>query len=171
VLAGTAVEAHESGAVHTNWTEGTVKRIAWKSWKEDILAPKTNVLLEIFGKYRTDHERKLKQVESFAKALSVSSEKLTVASYDTSENYLPPGAFSRERFASHSEWYWIPAGGGSPTKLAKPKKDASIEKVIRFLKSQAHSSGVEFTMDEMELVEPPESPAQPEEVEAPKSEL
>eukprot|EP00439_Symbiodinium_sp_Y106_P038532 s1115_g4.t1 len=81
-----------------------------------------DVLLVIFGKYQNGHESKSNEVENLARVLEPYAAKLTVASYDTAENYLPP-EFHRDRFASYSEWYWISASGDAPKKLPKPKKD------------------------------------------------
>jgi len=44
VLAGEWPEAHESEVPQTNWTEGTVKKVTWKSSNE-LLAPVTPLLL------------------------------------------------------------------------------------------------------------------------------
>lgn len=135
VLAGTIKESHESGPLHSNWTKGEVKRIVWRSFDE-IKTPKTNLLLEIYGKYRVGHEAKLKEVENLAAVLEPFSEVLTVASYDTAENHLPREEFDRDKYASHTEWYWIPVSG-SPAKLVKPKRDAPMKKVLNFVSSQA----------------------------------
>jgi len=134
VLAGNIPEAHESGMIHSNWTKGEVKRFVWRSFQE-LKSPQTNLLLEIYGRYRTNHEVKSKEVENLAQVLQPYAEHVTVAGYDTADNYLP-AEFPREKYASHSEWYWIPVGG-SATKLSKPKKDASVKKVLQFLTSQA----------------------------------
>jgi len=104
-------------------------------------------LLEVFGKYRSDHEEKVMEAEVLAKVLEPFSETLTVGSYDTTENYLPAGEFAREEFASHAEWYWVPAGGGDIKKLSKPKKDPSMKKVVQFLKAQA--SGMDINVEEV----------------------
>jgi len=141
VLAGTVEESHESGPIHANWTKGEVKRVVWKSFQEDLKRPETDVLLVIFGKYRNGHESKSNEVENLARVLEPYAAKLTVASYDTAENYLPP-EFHRDRFASYSEWYWISASGDAPKKLPKPKKDPPMKKVIQFLVSQAPSLGI-----------------------------
>lgn len=135
VLAGNIPEAHESGVIHSNWTKGEVKRFVWRSFQE-LKRPQTNLLLEIYGRYRANHEVKSKEVENLAQVLQPFTEHVTVAGYDTAENYLPPEEFPREKYASHSEWYWIPVAG-SATKLSKPKKDASMKKVLQFLTSHA----------------------------------
>lgn len=136
VLAGTVEPSHESGAVHRNWTKGTVKNVVWNSFKEDVETPETNVLLEISGKYRMDNDKKHTEVDNLATALVHFAESITVKRLDTSENWLP-STFTRQKFSSDTEWYWIPAKGGVPKKLTKPKKDASMKKVIQFLKAEA----------------------------------
>lgn len=58
VLAGTVEASHESGAVHSSWTKGTVKNVVWNSFTEDVETPETNALLEIYSKYRMDNDKK-----------------------------------------------------------------------------------------------------------------
>lgn len=136
VLAGTWPEAHESGPPQANWSAGQVKQIVWKTYKE-ISLPSKPLLLEVYGKYRSEHEKKAKETENLAKALEPFADKVTVASYDTSDNYAA-SEFKREKYSSDTNWYWVPAASGQerpPVKqLMKPKKDAPIKKVMEFLK-------------------------------------
>lgn len=137
VLAGTWPQAHESGPVQTNWTEGKLKKLAWKSYNE-IRSPEKPVLLEIHGKYRQEHERKAKEAEHLASTVheSEAGKSFVVASLDTSDNYVPPEDFKRDKYSSDTEWYWVTKGSDPlhPTvkKLMKPKKDAPIKNVIEF---------------------------------------
>merc|ERR1719234_2495729 len=107
---------------------GVVKKIAWKTYK-DITSPEKPLLLEVYSKYRSDNEKRVTQVENLAKVLEPHAGLFTVASYDTSENYLPQTEFKREKYSSDTEWYWVPSkpgsGGERPPmkKLMKPKKD------------------------------------------------
>lgn len=71
-----------------------------------------------------------------ATVLAPSADIITVKRLDTSDNWLP-STFTRQKFSSDTEWYWIPAKGGAPKKLAKPKKDAPMKKVIQFLVAEA----------------------------------
>jgi len=145
VLAGTVPESHESGPTHWNWTRGEVKRFVWRNFHE-LKSPQTNLLVEIYGKYRPNHDVKSKEVENLAAVLKPFSEHLTVASYDTAENYLPPEDFQRDKYAAYSEWYWIPVGG-TAVKLSKPKKDPSIKKVLQFL--SLHMPDLALSVPEM----------------------
>jgi len=141
VLAGTWPVAHETGPAHTNWTAGEVKRLAWKTWKE-VENPDVPLLLEVYGKYRTDNDKKLKETENLARVLASHSAAVTLAAYDTADNYWPSGKFSREKYSSDTEWFWVSkpssaSGGPAMTKLSKPKKDAPIKTVLEFLKKQS----------------------------------
>lgn len=164
LLAGTWPQAHESGPVHANWTAGQLKKLAWKSYKE-ILEPQRPLLLELMGKYRSEHERKGTEATNLATALSAHSERFTVASYDTADNYLPPGDFKRDKFSSDTEWYWIPAkasGQARPEaiKLTKPKKDAPIKTVLEFV-GKVGGVNVDETMQRFEELmkeNPPPAP-------------
>lgn len=171
VLAGTWPEAHESAAPQTNWTEGMVKRITWKTYA-DIESSDRPMLLELHGKYRSEHERKQKEVENLAKALEPHAGLLTVASYDTSDNYLPQGEFKRDKYSSDTEWYWVPAKpAGSDArpamkKLTKPKKDAPIKNVIEFAVKSLGASALNTEelmgrFDELMKENPPPAPAPP----------
>mmetsp|Transcript_81492 Transcript_81492/g.264001 ORF Transcript_81492/g.264001 Transcript_81492/m.264001 type:complete len:684 (+) Transcript_81492:75-2126(+) len=149
VLAGSWPQAHETGPAHTNWTKGAVKQIAWKTY-DQVVTPEVPLLFEVFSKYRTEHEKKSKEVENLAKALEPHADGVTVANYDTSDNYLPQDDFKREKYSSDTEWYWVPAstnGVQRPPmkKLMKPKTDAPIKKVLEFLKKQ---SGLDINVDE-----------------------
>lgn len=147
VLAGSWPQAHESGPPHTNWTPGQVKRVVWKTYA-DIQKPATPVLLEVFGRYRANHELKVTEANNLASTFAEFGFELLVASFDTSENYLPPQDIKREKYSSDTEWYWVPKvdGGVRPPmrKLTKPKKDAPIKAVVEFLKKQ---SGYEINVD------------------------
>jgi len=146
VLGGTWPEAHESGAPHTNWTRGNVKKLVWKTYKE-VQSPDTPLLLEVYGKYRSDNEKRLKEVENLARLLEPHAEALTVASYDAADNHLPQAEFKRDKYSSDTEWFWVPRGGGeasTPTKLMKPKKDAPVRAVLEFVKKQA---GMDLDVD------------------------
>lgn len=141
VLAGTWPEAHETGPAHTNWTAGEVKRLAWKTWRE-VENPEVPLLLEVYGKYRTDNDKRLKEAENLAKVLASHSAGVTVAAYDTADNYWPTGKFSREKYSSDTEWFWVAkpstaSDGPALTKLTKPKKDAPMKTVLEFLKKQS----------------------------------
>eukprot|EP00418_Pyrodinium_bahamense_P051959 CAMPEP_0179179576 /NCGR_PEP_ID=MMETSP0796-20121207/88878_1 /TAXON_ID=73915 /ORGANISM="Pyrodinium bahamense, Strain pbaha01" /LENGTH=685 /DNA_ID=CAMNT_0020883245 /DNA_START=1 /DNA_END=2058 /DNA_ORIENTATION=+ len=137
VLAGTWPQAHESGAPQTNWTKGTVKHLTWKTYSE-VESPEQPLLLEVFGKYRTDHEKHLKESENLAKALEPFADSFAVASYDSSENYLPPEDFSKGKYSYEASWYWVPKKEGTekPAKkeLAKAK---DMKKVLEFLKKHS----------------------------------
>jgi len=167
VLAGTWPEAHESAAVQTNWTRGMVKQIAYKSYNE-IRQPEKPLLLELYGKYRAEHERKTKEIEHLTKALDSVVDSFTLASYDTSDNYLPTEDFKRDKYSSDTEWYWVPAQGTDGTraaakKLTKPKKDAPIKTVVEFAAKQSTFS-VEDVMTKFEKLmeeDPPPAPAPP----------
>merc|ERR1719401_2958712 len=80
----------------------------------------------------------VQDVANLATVLAKHSGSFTVASYDTSDNYLPQDEFKRDKYSSDTEWYWVPAapaGGGKrpeAKKLMKPKKDAPMDKVIDF---------------------------------------
>merc|ERR1719401_902710 len=107
------------------------------------------LLLEMYGKYRSENEKKTKEAQHLAKTLEEVGG-FTVASYDTSENYVPPGDFSRQKFSSDTEWYWVPAkpaGAERPAikKLTKPKKDAPMKKVLEFA---AKESGGSFSPED-----------------------
>eukprot|EP00747_Dinoflagellata_sp_TGD_P186490 gnl/TRDRNA2_/TRDRNA2_43527_c0_seq1.p1 gnl/TRDRNA2_/TRDRNA2_43527_c0~~gnl/TRDRNA2_/TRDRNA2_43527_c0_seq1.p1 ORF type:complete len:711 (+),score=201.64 gnl/TRDRNA2_/TRDRNA2_43527_c0_seq1:37-2169(+) len=169
-LAGTWPEAHETGPVHSNWTAGTVKRMAYKAYDE-IRNPATPLLLEVYGKYRPDNEQKLHEIKHLAKVLEKHAASFVVAGYDSSENYVPSEDFKREKYASHTEWYWVPAKGtaasrGPVVKMTKPKKDPATKDVIKFA---AKVSGVEINVDEvtaafdklMEEDPPPKKPSPP----------
>jgi len=142
VLAGSWPVAHETGPAHANWTAGEVKRLAWKTWTE-VENPDGPLLLEVYGKYRTDNDKKLKETENLARVLASHSAAVTVAAYDTADNYWPTGKFSREKYSSDTEWFWVPKphlvpeDGPTMTKLSKPKKDAPIKTVLEFLKKQS----------------------------------
>lgn len=140
VLAGSWPEAHETGPPHLNWTKGEVKRITWKTYSE-VKSPEVPLLLEVFGKYRSDNEKKQTETENLAKVLEANSDSVTVASYDSSDNYVPAEDFQREKYSSDTEWYWVPKkeGDSRPAikKLTKPKKDAPIRNVVEFLKKQS----------------------------------
>jgi len=141
VLAGQWPEAHESAAVQTNWTKGMVKKLVWKSYK-DISRPEKPLLLEMYGKYRQDHEKKSKEAQHLAAVLEAV---VDVGSYDTSDNYMPAGDFKRDKYSSDTEWYWVPAkpaGAERPAakKLMKPKKDAPIKNVLEFAAKQLEGS-------------------------------
>jgi len=166
VLAGTWPEAHESGPLQTNWTEGMVRQLAWKSYAE-IESPERPLLLEVFGKYRGDNEKKLKEAENLATALQPYATAFTVASYDTAENY-KPDVFKRDKYSSDTEWFWVPTKGageserGPMKQLMKPKKDAPIKKVIEFVKKMSGSDiDVDATMSKFEELmkeNPPQIP-------------
>merc|ERR1712093_526852 len=120
-----------------------VKKLAGKSYKE-ISSPQRPLLLELYGKYRQDHEKKSKEVEHLAKILE-SVDSFDVASYDTSDNYVPTMDFKREKYSSDNEWYWVPAKPADAErppmkKLMKPKKDAPIKNVIEFAAKQSGGS-------------------------------
>uniref|UniRef100_A0A7S4SQE6 CS domain-containing protein n=1 Tax=Alexandrium monilatum TaxID=311494 RepID=A0A7S4SQE6_9DINO len=140
VLAGTWPVAHETGPAQTNWTTGTVKHVVWKTYKE-VTSPEKPLLMQVYGKYRSEHEKKEKEVENLAKVLEPYSESLTVATYDSSDNYVPPEDIQRDKYSSDTEWFWVPKveGGERPAikKLMKPKKDAPINTVIEFAKKQS----------------------------------
>eukprot|EP00927_Polykrikos_kofoidii_P005635 TRINITY_DN12234_c0_g1_i1.p1 TRINITY_DN12234_c0_g1~~TRINITY_DN12234_c0_g1_i1.p1 ORF type:complete len:707 (-),score=117.94 TRINITY_DN12234_c0_g1_i1:275-2395(-) len=144
LLAGTWPEAHESDAPQSNWTDGDVKRIVWKTFTE-IEMPERPLLLQLFGKWRADNEIKEKELENLAKALQPHASIVTVASYDTSNNFLPDEEFKREKYSADTEWYWVPAKAVgdearlAARKLTKPKKDAPIETVIDFVAKEANS--------------------------------
>lgn len=78
--------------------------------------------------------------------LAEHSGSVTLGKYDTSDNYLPQAGFKREKYASDTEWFWIPQGTGAADlkKLMKPKKDAPIKAVVGFLKKQ---SGLDLDVD------------------------
>jgi len=150
VLAGTWPQAHESAALQTNWTKGAVKKLVWKSYKE-ITSPEKPLLLELYGKYRADHPKKEKEAQHLATVLDGVVDSFAVASYDTGDNYIPPADFTRAKYSSDTEWYWVPAkAAGSERapiiKLTKPKKDAPIKKVLEFALKQ---SGATFIVDEL----------------------
>ncbi|CAJ1381865.1 unnamed protein product [Effrenium voratum] len=113
---------------------GAKHGLVLKSCAPDLLTQRRNLLLEVYGKYRPNHEAKLKEAENLAKVLEPLA--LTVGGYDTADNFLPAEEFGRERYASHAEWYWIPVNG-APKKLSKPKKDPPMKKVLQFLGAQA----------------------------------
>jgi len=176
VLAGTWPVAHETGPAHTNWTAGEVKRLAWKTWKE-VENPDVPLLLEVYGKYRTDNDKKLKETENLARVLASHSAAVTLAAYDTADNYWPSGKFSREKYSSDTEWFWVSkpssaSGGPAMTKLSKPKKDAPIKTVLEFLKKQ---SGLDmdvsdtFAKFEAEMqANPPSTTPPPQRADAPQ---
>merc|ERR1740121_667210 len=143
VLAGTWPEAHESGPVQTDWTKGMHKQLVWKSFKE-MENPERPLLLQLYGKYRQENEKKLKEAENLAKVLEPHADALSVATYDTADNYVAE-AFKREQYSSDTEWIWVPKTGiASGVKLQKPKKDAPIKAVLQFAKKQ---SGLDFDVD------------------------
>jgi len=151
VLAGSWPEAHESAAPQTAWKKGQVRKLVWKSYKE-VLRPEKPFLLEVYGKYRENHDGKLKETEHLATALEPHSDAFTVASYDTSENYFPKADFfNREKYASDAEWYWVPAKGAADSerppikKLMKPKKNVPVKKILEFVAEQV---GASFSADE-----------------------
>jgi len=141
VLSGAHPQAHETGRPQANWSVGQVKRLVWKTYSE-VKNPDKPLLLEMYGKYRSESEKKAKEAENLATVLEPHSDAFVVASYETSENYLPPGDFKREKYASVTEWYWVPrqdVGSGKfvVKKLKKPKADAPIKTVLEFLKKQS----------------------------------
>jgi len=138
VLEGTWPEAHESGAPHTNWTKGSLKRLVWKTYSE-IETPEKPLLLRLYGKYGANAEKSAAEASNLAEAFAAFADDFHVASYDTSENYLPPAVWAREKYASHTEWYWVPKEG---SKEQLKKKDPPIKAVVEFMKKQ---SG--FTID------------------------
>lgn len=145
VLAGSWPEAHESASPRTDWSKGTLKHLVWKTYNE-IAAPNTPLLLEVFGKYRENNERRLVEAVSLAKALASHADRFAVASYDASENYLPPDQFKRDKYSSDTEWFWVPTDGSGIKKLMKPKKDAPIKNVLEFVKKQ---SGLEVDVKDL----------------------
>jgi len=172
VLAGSWPLAHESGAVHANWTAGEVKRLVWKSWGE-IVDPGTPILLEVMGRYRSEHERRDKEVENLARSLQAYSDRVVVASFDTSSNYFDRELLKREKYSSDTEWYWVPLRedgqeSSKLRKLGKPRKDAPMKAVVEFFKKQ---SSIDFDVEEImtnfeELMvqnPPPSSPVPPSE--------
>ncbi|CAK0815851.1 unnamed protein product [Prorocentrum cordatum] len=119
----------------------SARRLVWKTYSE-VKNPDKPLLLEMYGKYRSESEKKAKEAENLATVLEPHSDAFVVASYETSENYLPPGDFKREKYASVTEWYWVPrqdVGSGKfvVKKLKKPKADAPIKTVLEFLKKQS----------------------------------
>lgn len=151
VLAGVWPEAHETGPAQTNWTAGIVKQVAWKSYAE-IESPEIPLLLQVYGHYRPEHEKKQKEVENLAKALEPHASSLTIASYDTADNFLPTDDFKRDKFSSDTEWYWVPAKAAGADraairKLMKPKKDAPVKTVIEFAKEH---SGLPLDVEALE---------------------
>lgn len=165
VLAGKWPEAHESEAPDTTWTKGTVKNIVWKTYNE-IRAPEKPLLLEMYGKYRPDDVSKMMETQHLASAFEPMSDSMTVARYDASENYLPPGDFKRDKFSTDTEWYWVPAKPSDAErppikKLTKHKTDAPMEDVVEFAAAQMGDSlNIEDTMERfdqfMEDDPPPE---------------
>merc|ERR1719330_2332062 len=100
--------------------------LVWKTFGE-MEHPERPLLVQLYGKYRQENEKKLKEAENLAKALEPHAEALSVATYDTSDNYISP-AFAREKYSSDTEWYWVPKEGvAGIVKLTKPKKDAPIK--------------------------------------------
>jgi thiol-disulfide isomerase/thioredoxin len=164
VLAGTWPQAHESGTPQAAWTAGQVKTLVWKTFKE-IALPQKPLLLEMFGKYRTDNEKKTKEVENLAKALEPHADKFIVASYDSSDNHVP-SEFKREKYSSDTVWYWVPAAAGQErppiVKLMKPKKEAPIKKVLQFLKKQSDfdldTDALNTRFEELMKENPPPTP-------------
>lgn len=138
VLDGSWPEAHETEVPQLNWTSGTVKQVVWRTYAQDIENPPKPLLLEVYGKYRSDNDRKIVQSTNLAKAFEKHTDLVSVAAYNVADNYAPPRDFRRDKYSSDTEWHWVPAmpGDGSPrpaiTKLMKPKKDAPYEKVVQF---------------------------------------
>eukprot|EP00928_Gymnodinium_smaydae_P012921 TRINITY_DN14721_c0_g1_i1.p1 TRINITY_DN14721_c0_g1~~TRINITY_DN14721_c0_g1_i1.p1 ORF type:complete len:395 (-),score=78.08 TRINITY_DN14721_c0_g1_i1:253-1437(-) len=165
VLAGTWPEAHETGTLQTNWTEGTMRHFVWKDYKE-MKNPEKPLLLSVYGKYRAEHERKAKEAKHLATVLNGVGD-FVVAGYDTSDNYFPPDDFKRQKFVADTEWYWVPAANdGSDDrppmkKLMKPKVDAPIKNVVEFaIKSSNSKHNVEDIMAKFEKLmqeDPPPS--------------
>merc|ERR1712232_862771 len=141
VIAGTWPEAHESEAPHTNWTKGSLKKLVWKTYSA-IQKPEIPLLVEVYGKFRPENERKATEASHLAEVLAPYADSFTVASYDTGDNYNPGTEFKREKYSSDTEWYWVAKDG---TKMiTKPKKDAPIKTVIEFAKKQ---SGLDIDVD------------------------
>eukprot|EP00420_Gonyaulax_spinifera_P015677 CAMPEP_0197908272 /NCGR_PEP_ID=MMETSP1439-20131203/66543_1 /TAXON_ID=66791 /ORGANISM="Gonyaulax spinifera, Strain CCMP409" /LENGTH=92 /DNA_ID=CAMNT_0043529755 /DNA_START=6 /DNA_END=281 /DNA_ORIENTATION=+ len=92
------------------------------------MKPQVPLLLEVYGSYRVKNPEEVKKAENLAKALEEYADAFTVASLDSNENYLPPEDFSRQKYASDTEWFWVPKAEGDAkpkmTMLTKPKKDA-----------------------------------------------
>merc|ERR1712137_409691 len=151
VLDGSWPEAHESAAPQIDWTEGEVKKLGWKTYNE-IDSTEKPLLLEVSGKYRSEHERKQKEVEHLATVLKPYSDSFLVGTYDTSDNYLPSKDFKREKYSSDTEWFWVPkrdtVSDKAPIKkLMKPKKDASVTQVLKFVMKQVP---ITQTLEEMQ---------------------
>jgi len=145
VLAGTWPEAHESGPVQTDWQKGVHKQLVWKTYGE-MEKPERPLLVQVYSKFRQDNEKKLKEAENLAKLLEPQAEVFSIATYETSDNYVAE-AFKREKYSSDTDWLWIPkAGIAHSVKLTKPKKDAPIKAVLQFAKKQ---SELDVDVDEL----------------------
>ena len=74
-----------------------------------------------------------------ARALQSHASLFTVATYDTSDNYLPQVEIKRDKYSSDAEWRWVPAKpAGTETwlaiqKLLKPTKNSAIRAVIELV--------------------------------------
>mmetsp|Transcript_16651 Transcript_16651/g.45486 ORF Transcript_16651/g.45486 Transcript_16651/m.45486 type:complete len:716 (-) Transcript_16651:107-2254(-) len=168
VLAGAWPEAHETAAPQTNWTRGMLKRLVWKTFHE-VEKPEKPLLIQLYGRYRADNEKKMTEAENLATALAPHADAFTVASYDTSDNYLPPGTFKREKYSSDTEWYWVPAKTGADAERPPPKKlskkDASTQAVVSFLKKASgldiDTDAIMSSFEEAMKNNPPPAPQEP----------
>lgn len=164
-LAGKVPQAHESG-IPTAHEKGQVKQIVWKTVNE-LKEPSTDVLLEVYGKYRQDDAVRKKEVEHLATVLKDHADTLTIAKYDTSDNYVDPDMFAgRGKYVSDTHWWFFKKGATTGTQLTKPKKkDAAIKDVLKFAQKE---SGLSFDpeesfkkFEELMTSDPPPKPPEP----------
>jgi len=168
VLAGEWPQAHESGTPQTNWTEGTPKAMTYRGFAE-IRSPERPLLLEVFGKFRDDEETRKANIKNLAAALKPEAGLLTLAQYDTTDNYLPPEEFERDKYLTSSEWYWVPAKAAGAAERAPATKletrDPPTRTLVEFAAKQLGASlDVEAVMarfEEETKANPPPPPPPP----------
>jgi len=119
-----------------DWKPGEVRTVVHRSRKE-ILEPARPVLVEVYGKYRQDNDRKSRTLSYVADFLK--EHDLMVAAFEATQN-TPLDVFARDSFASKTEFFFF-APGKKPAKLKKD--DPPLSAIATFIKKHIPSVDVD----------------------------
>jgi hypothetical protein len=102
-----------------------------------LLEPSRPVLVEVYGKYRQDNDRKSRTLKFLADALK--EQDLMVAEFEATQNTALE-IFARDSFASKTEFFFL-APGRKPSKLKK--EDPPLSAIATFIKKNVPAVNID----------------------------
>jgi len=121
------------------WKKGEARTVVWKTLKKEVWEGPRPTLLEVFGKFRQDNDKRLDEGNRIAAALAevAPDTNVMLGRYDTGANHIP-SFLPRQKYASHTDWFFVDPAKPEADRMVKLKKsDAALKQIISFLQKQA----------------------------------